>query len=130
MDSYREVHSLDYALCVVVSLLNRVFFGHCKGWNVNNGLNIEICKTEVRGGIHHVNVCIRPVGWRDDEYIWVRSVKIRDDWSFKGTVCHSNLMDYLGSRWFSFNVEYPMLSVEAIGTTEEDFLKKVCPEWT
>lgn len=138
MKRNREVHSLDYALCVLVSLLNRVFSFRCGNggwWNIHKGLNIKIRKTMVRNGTHSAIVCIRPVGWEDDEHIEVRCVQVGDDsddkwWPVEGVVCHPGLIGRFGHRRFRFETEPNMLSLKTHGTLEEDFLKEECPEWS
>lgn len=127
MNARREIHGLDYAICVLVSILDKVFRGRCDWWTVGRGLDIEILDRQ-DGPSKDVLVQIRPVGWRKDEYIVARCHWGGGEWYvFEGHVDSLRLPGDLGFQ-FGFQTNWPF-TLKPLGDSAEHFLREAMPGW-
>ena len=128
MKTHHEIHSLDYSLCILISLLDRVFRGRCGWWDVSHGLNVEIIDRQ-DDLPKDVLVFIHPVGWQFDEVIEVRCMNTAYGWyPFEGTICSARLPDDLGFQ-FSFKTNWLRYTLEGRDTSAKAFIQQACPSW-
>lgn len=129
MKTRREIHSLDYSLCILMSLLDRVFRGRCEWWDISHGLNIEILDRQ-EDGSKDVLVHIYPVGWQKDEMIIVRCMNFGYNWwPFEGSVWSARLPDGLGYSFHFQTDDWPLYTLKSNDSRSELFLKESCPGW-
>lgn len=126
----REIHSLDYAVCVAVSLLDRIFRGRCKRWDISHGLDLEIIDRQQGYPDGDVLVTIHPVGWEEGERIVLQCARFGREWEvLEGTVFSERLPKQLERRFsFKFNVWHfplPHHCIESRDTLAEKFLATV-----
>lgn len=126
MKARREIHALDYAICMAMSALDIVFHRHCEWWRINKGFNIEIEDLRHTSSMD-AYVHVRPVGWREDEYIVLRCRKFYEWKAFEAFVFSSRLPKEFSLGRFTCSIEYDKL----IGrdTESEKFLRRVMPGW-
>lgn len=118
----REVHGLDYVVCSMVTLLDHIFRKRIKTWCVSKGLDLEI--TDRRKDTHgDVLVIVHPVGWAEDEHIYLRCQHGTCDiaWEvFEGTVCSRHILQLFNSVQFSFRVNNWVESIAEISPVYEN----------
>ncbi|OHA90597.1 MAG: hypothetical protein A2665_02545 [Candidatus Zambryskibacteria bacterium RIFCSPHIGHO2_01_FULL_46_30] len=124
----REIHALDYMLCVLISLLDRIFRRRLDWWDISQGLNVEILDRQADVSRRDVLVRILPVGWAEDEWIAVRCMHERRGWvPFKGAVYSHRLPDRF-PRIFNFETHWP-IRIEGRGDEEKRYITEAVPEW-
>ena|SRR3989338_673793 len=125
----REIHALDYTLCVLLSLLDRIFRRRLDWWDISRGLNVKILdrQADVSRDVH---VLISPVGWADDEWIAVRcEYHSENGWMpFKGCVHSSRLPDtFNGSFNFKIVWVWPFI-IRGRYNEEKGYITEAVPE--
>ena len=94
MNKHREIHGLDYSICLLVAAIYKTFIYDRRlgiiDLCITRGLNVEILEEDTRSPCHELRIRIRPVLWPHENFIDARFWQLSPftEWtSFEGTVC-------------------------------------------
>ncbi len=70
-----EIGALEYAVCELMAILDRLLSRKIKKWQIGRGLDLNISMAD--GIIEPAFVNIHPVGWPKDAYIFCKFYQMR-----------------------------------------------------